>query len=343
MLMEFAGWWMDQMRALIPGGAGRGGRQPDAIIVAIDRLADGAPGGMGRILRRQDGVETLLGPLDQGQPAAATGSHLATSYLATSYLATSLRLPHGTVLERDVVLPLAAAQDLQTVLGFEMDRLTPFARDEVYWGVAGLQRDHARGKLSLRLCIVLREQVDVVVQRLAAIGLLPSFIEIPGGRIELGPARSPARRYLHIALPALCCLLTIGCVAVPFMRQQMALAVTANLIAANTPAADIALSLRRQLATAAAARAAIAQARRAGDALEVLATVTAALPDGTWLSDLSLKSGDLTFDGQSADAAQLIGLLSAVPGLRNPNFTAPVTRTADGKADLFSLDAQVTP
>jgi general secretion pathway protein L len=175
------------------------------------------------------------------------------------------------------------------------------------------------------------------------IGLLPSFIEIPGGRIELGRVTAPGRRYGQMALPALCCLLAIGCVAVPFVRQQMALAATAKVIAANAPAADVALSLRRQLATTASARMAIVRARQEGDALEVLATLTAALPDGTWLSDLSLKSGDLTFDGQSADAAKLIAVLSAVPGLHNPNFTAPVTRTADGKADLFSLDAQVKP
>jgi general secretion pathway protein L len=337
MLTEFAIWWMDQMRGLIPGGASGGARQPDAIIVAVDRLADGQPAGAGRILRRQDGVETVLGPLDLDRPAALA------SHQAAAQLATGLRLRQGTVLERDVVLPLAAAQDLQAVLGFEMDRLTPFAPDEVYWGVTRLQRDHVRGKLSLRLYIVLRAQVDVVVQRLAAIGLLPSYIEIPGGRIELGRAAAPTRRYLQMALPVLCAVLAVACVAVPFVRQQMALAATANVIAANAPAADVALSLRRQLATAASARAAIAQARRAGDALGVLATLTAALPDGTWLSDLTLKSGDLTFDGQSADAAKLIGLLSAVPGLRNPNFTSPVTRTADGKADLFSIDAQVTP
>ncbi|HYP62712.1 MAG TPA: PilN domain-containing protein, partial [Acidocella sp.] len=75
---------------------------------------------------------------------------------------------------------------------------------------------------------------------------------------------------------------------------------------------------------------------------QVLAILTDALPDDTWLSDLTLKNGDLTFDGQSANAAQLIGLLSAVPGLRDPSFTAPVTRTADGKADLFSLHATVS-
>ena len=135
--------------------------------------------------------------------------------------------------------------------------------------------------------------------------------------------------------------LALACLAVPLLRQQAALDATAQAIAASAPAAQTALALRHQLATTASGRAAIIQARRTGDALQVLATLTSALPDGTWLSDLALKSGDLTIDGQSTNAARLIGLLSAVPDLRDPNFTAPVTRTADGKADQFSLHAGI--
>ena len=112
-------------------------------------------------------------------------------------------------------------------------------------------------------------------------------------------------------------------------------------MADRAPAARTAETLRARLAAAASSRAAIAAARRQGDALQVLAALTQALPDNTSLSDLSLKSGTLTMDGQSADAARLIALLSAVPGLRNPGFTAPVTRTSDGRGDLFSLRAGV--
>ena len=312
--MEFAVWWVDQMRSLVPGGASHASRQPDALIVVIDRFADGDPvdNVTGSILLREGGLETPVGPLDLDRPQPAAASHLATG----------LRLPPGTVLQRDVVLPLAAAKGLQTVLGFEMDRLTPFSADEVYWGVAGLRPDHARGKLNLQLFVVLRAQVDAFCQALAPIRLAPAFIEVPGGRIELAGARPRANRFMQMGLSALCGILAFACLAAPFMRQQVALDAAARVIAAS-------------------GRSAIAQARRTGDALQVLATLTAALPDGTWLSDLALKSGDLTFDGQSTNAAQLIGLLSAVPGLRDPNFTAPVTRTADGKADQFSLHAEV--
>jgi hypothetical protein len=46
-------------------------------------------------------------------------------------------------------------------------------------------------------------------------------------------------------------------------------------------------------------------------------------------------------DGQSDNAAKLIGLLAAIPALRAPSFTAPVTRSADDKSDQFSLHATV--
>jgi len=333
-LMEVADWYAAQMRALVPGGISRADRQPDAVIVVIDHLPDGdLAGGMtGAVLCRQAGLETLSGPLAPDLPLPETG---------LSRLPTGLRLPPGAVLQRNVALPLAASRDLQAVLGFEMDRLTPFAADEVYWGVAGLQPDAARGKLNLQLFVVLRAQVDAICSALAPMQLMPSFIEVPGGRIELAGAPQRADRLMQMGLSALCGVLALACLAVPLLRQQAALDATAQAIAASAPAAQTALALRHQLATTASGRAAIIQARRTGDALQVLATLTSALPDGTWLSDLALKSGDLTIDGQSTNAARLIGLLSAVPDLRDPNFTAPVTRTADGKADQFSLHAGI--
>lgn len=328
MLAEIFDWWVGQMRSLAPSSWFQARRQQDALIVVIDRLE---PGGEphGSLHLRRGGLETAIGRL-AGRPEL-TGRRLPTG----------LRLPGDAVLSRELVLPLAAARDLQAMIGFEMDRLTPFAADELYWSVSGLKRDRARGKLSLQLCFVLRNQVEALRQALLQLRLVPSFIETEWGRIELEADTKRANRLTQMGLSAVCGLLALACLATPFVRQQNALDAAAQSIAERAPATDKALALRRQLATAASGRTAIAQARRAGDALQVLATLTNALPDGTWLNDLSLKSGDLTVDGESSDAAKLIGLLSAVPGLRDPSFTAPVTRTADGTADVFSLHASV--
>lgn len=333
MLAAFALWWVSQMRALTSGFLAPPNRQADALIIAFDGSATSfADQISGTLLLRREGRERGLQELDLTRPLPAG---------LAPHLATGLRLPRGAVLCREVVLPLAAARDLPAVLGFEMDRLTPFAAEEVYWSVSGLRLDRARAKLSLTLSVALRAQIDALRAALARMNITPSFIEAGAERIDLAtPGQQPGRR-LRLSLAILCGGLALACLATPFLRQQMALDAAAQAIAAATPAASTAQALRRQLATAAQGRAAIAQARQAGDALQVLATLTSALPDGTWLSDLTLKSGDLTFDGQSGNAAQLIKLLSAVPGLHDPSFTAPVTRTSDGKADLFSMHVTV--
>lgn len=322
------------MRSLLPGGARRGTGQQDALIIEINRLAADAAGGLGgTLLLRRSGQETQLQLLDFIHPSPVP---------PVQKLATVLRLPQGAVLCREVVLPLAAARNLPSVISFEMDRLTPFASDEVYWGVSDLTPDRARGKLRLRLSVVLRSQLEALLESLASLCLTPAFIEAETGRIDLAVSRLRPVRLRETTLSALCGLLALSCLTTPLLRQQLALDAAAQDIAAYAPDAQTAQVLRQQLAAVASGRVAIAEARRARDALKVLAALTDALPDGTWLSDLTLKSGDLTFDGQSADAAQLIGRLSTVPTLKDPSFTAPVTRTADGKADQFSLRVTIS-
>jgi general secretion pathway protein L len=330
---EIAAWWLAQMRSLIPVSL-RGDSGQDALLIAIDRpdlAIDLHAEPSGTLWMRQRGVESLFGRLPaQGAP------------LPANRLEIGLRLPPETVLTREVTLPLAAARQLPSVMRFEMDRLTPFAAEELYWGMTGVSADRGRGRLHLQLAFVLRAPVEQLCQALARQHLFPSFIEAPNGRIAL-TAAAPRQRLLPALLPVLCGLLALACLVSPFLRQQTALDAAARVIAQQQPAARVAMGLRNRLSTAAFGRAAIAEAQRAGDAMQVLAELTDALPDGTWLDDLALKSGILTFDGQSSDAAALIGRLSAAPGLQDPSFTAPVTRTSDGKSDQFSLQAAVAP
>ncbi len=331
---EIAAWWLAQMRSLIPEALRFGDTGQDALLIAVDRPDPALPSHAaltGTLWMRQRGSETLFGRLP------ANGAPLAAKRLGVG-----LRLPPETVLIRDVTLPLAAARQLASVMRFEMDRLTPFPADALYWGISGMSTDRARGRLHLQLAFVLREPLEPLLQALAQQQLFPSFIEAPNGRIALNAA-APRRSLLPAALPVLCGLLALACLVSPFLRQQAALDAAARVIAQQQPAAQVAMNLRSRLSTAAFGRSAIAEAQRDGDAMQVLADLTDALPDGTWLDDLALKSGTFTLDGQSSDAAALIGRLSAAPGLQDPSFTAPVTRTADGRSDQFSLQAAVAP
>jgi general secretion pathway protein L len=335
MLNQIFTWWLRQMIALVPARLRKAARAPDALIVAVDRLEpDGAMAGppSGTIFIRRAGTETFASSLRQpGAPIAAAGR-----------LQTMLRLPEGAVLTREVSLPLAAERDLYHVLGFEMDRLTPFQPDEIFWGVTGVTRDPGR-RLRMNLLITPRAPVETLLTALARLNLKPAFLEAQGGRIALGGTGPNAGRRLRITLYGLCVMLALACALIPLIRQQMAIADAQARIAQLRPAAQEAVGLRGRLSIVASGNNAIAAAAQAGDTLQMLAALTNALPDGTFLTDFTLKSGELTIDGQSSDAARLISLLSAAPAFHNPIFIAPVTRAINGQADLFSIRATVSP
>lgn len=331
MLAQVFAWWWRQITSLVPERLRRGG-PPDAVIIAIDDAGQDF-GRAGSILVRRAGQERFAAPLRlTGGPAPNPAPGLATG----------LRLPAGMVLCRDVNLPLAAERDLASVLGFEMDRLTPFQPEDIFWSVAGLRRDPVRG-LAMTLLITLRAPVEHLLESLAARDLKPAFIEAPEGRIQLSRRAGPAGRRLLLGLFGLAALAALACLVIPPIRQQVALDAAQSQIAALQPAAREALALRRQLNIAASGQSAIAAAQRSGDALQMIAALTAALPDGTYLTDLTLKFGNLTFDGASTNAARLIAILAGVPGFNDPRFVAPVTRAINGEADLFSIRVTLAP
>lgn len=319
MLAELFAWWATQIRSLLPVRR----LAPDAVIIAV---MSSAAQPQGSLLLRQGGKEVFLGPLGGTKPAAG--------------LPMVLRLPEGSMLSRGLSLPLAAGRELRGAIGFELDRLTPFAEGELFWGVSSPVVDRSRERLDLRLSVVPRAGLSPLLAGLARLRLTPDFIEAECGWIALDKRRGPRLRPWH-GWAGLCAALALACLLIPVLRQQVALDAAKVAIAARATAAEQAEALRRQLLIAASSDAAMAQARRQEDALAVLAALTQALPDGTWLDDLSLKDGNLSLDGESVDAARLIPLLSAVPGFRNPSFTAPVTRGASGDADQFSLHVSV--
>lgn len=326
MLDSLLRWWATQMLGWLPLGVRR--RSGDALRADLQSNETLA------LFHRG----TALGffPADAPEQMRAASARFRRA-------ATVLRLPAGTVLERDVTLPLAAERDLHSVLGYEMDRLTPFAAADLHWSAVPLRRDKGAGKLLLRLLLVPKARVAAALAALGQAGLRPVAIEAPDGRrIPLARDAAPAweKRAVRI-LGAACAVLALAAVVLPFARQSARLDAADDRIAALRSRVEESEGLRRQLLAGGAERdVVVAERARLGDALGTLAAVTAVLPDDTFLLDLSLRNGELAMSGRSASAVRLIALLSADPAFRNPAFTAPVT-SGDGGRDQFALRAEV--
>ncbi len=337
-LYGFLGWWRGQLgdvlAALLPGRAAAADRfavldlvsPPGAVPATVEAALPGRP--PARLTLTEAGLgqlRTLLGPAARVR----------------------LRLPPGLLLQRDVTLPIAAEAAPDQVLQYELDRLTPFRAEEVFWSYQILQRDRAHGRLQLRLTLAPRETLAPLLDMLRAAGVVPALLEAPAGtawrKVELGGTAGrwqPVRRAALAACAALAC----AAVVVPFVRQSLALGDVQARIDALAPATAEAAALHRRMA-AANAGGDVMQAARAhiADPLQALAAVTDALPDDTWLTDLTLHQRHLALDGRSAAAVRLIARLSAEPAIRNPAFTAPVTRADGGHGDIFAVGAEVAP
>ena len=336
MLAEFATWWMRQMLGLLPPHWFGGGTGPRSALV-IDCGSGQAPltATCWRRMRRR---ETPLGAfsLAGDAPLPNPGKRPVVLRLAM------------TPLECEVTLPLAAEPALQRLLAAEMDRLTPFAAPDVFWTASVAGREPTQGRLRAILSLLPRSTLQPLLGALERLGAAPAILEsvTPGGTIRHIPLRPPTQRSRLIPIVAGCAaaLLLAAATAAPFLSQSREAAALQRQAAELRPQVDRAQALRRRLASRPVdASDFLAEKRRVGDTMQVLATLTDLLPDDTFVTTLGLRQRKLTISGQSAAAAGLIAILSSGPRFRDPAFAAPVVRDPASQVDTFSVNADVAP
>lgn len=344
MIADVLTWWTRQMIELVPSrflGADPSGA--GALLIETDPA--GRPW---RLLRRGADGEQVRAVLTPGEAAHAPevlGGALDDLLGEAEGRTVLLRLPQGGLLQREVTVPLAAEGALERVLGYEMDRLTPFAAADVFFTWSVLRRDREAGRLRLLLSVVPKAPLAPLLAWLAERGAGPQAIEAGGLRIPLSQARSTAerreRRLLGLAGGA-CAVLALLAVLLPFALQSVAASRLAGRMGALAPSVATAQALRGRIAGSSAGSQLLdGERRRLGDTLAVLAAVTDVVPDNSYLTDLTLRDGQLTISGQSPGAAALLTAMSGRAAFSTPAFAAPVTRIEGQNTDLFSIRAGV--
>jgi general secretion pathway protein L len=347
MLTAFATWWTRQMASLIdpllrrvrPGA-------PDALL-----LVPGAD--TIEVCRRTKGqVITVMDVHLAEEPAVAQLRTVIRTHRRLKVYVAPLLSPLTRILE----LPMAAESQLDTVLRYEMDRLTPFAVDNVFFNYRVVARDvvaqdSAHATLRVELTLVPKAWVRPVLDRLSDAGLPPMSLEVAGAdgvprhlpTDPIDPRREARERLAwRLALGA-CAALAVATVAVPVLRQSLALTAAEDRIAALRPLVAQTQALRQRIAADTDGAARIAAARQqATAALSLLGMLTDTLPDDTWLVSLTLRQGHLVLEGHSAAANRLITAMAHEVRLRNPAFAAPLLRDETG-GEKFTIQAEAIP
>ncbi len=345
MVREFFVWWFGQLAEVLPQGLRRSAlAAPDALVISPIGLLGRGIDAVSISLRR-NGRETPLGRFSLG------GADLA-ELPQVAGRTTVLRLDQRDVLGKTVSLPLAAERELGQVLGFEMDRETPFKAEDLYWSHRIEATDRPSGRLSVRLVLTPKASLAALLAALDQAGIHPRRAEIADGPDAAsylpldgngGRAHHPSSRLLWPAA-ACCAALGVAAAVVPFVRQEVALASLDREIVIARAAATEADSLRQEIERLSGNADFVESERdKAGRPLVVLAAATRILPDDTYLTEMELRQRKVTLTGRSAAAARLIGPLAADGTFRNPGFAAPVTRLEALHSELFTINAEVGP
>ena len=267
-----------------------------------------------------------------------------------------LRLPRDKVLRRLVDLPAAAAENLREVLGFEMDRHTPFKAEEVYFDYRLEGGDPERKRIKVDLVVVPRAVADQAMRLAASWGLEPDrlaageeaaggarpFNLLPPGVVR--PRAGLGRRRLAWALFALACLLAAAAVYLPLERKREVLAATeAELARAKVEAVQVD-NLKTQVQEILERGSFVVQRKRSERGVtELLDELTRLLPDHTWVLKFGLRDGRLSLSGYSAKPSSLIGLLEQSELLTEVRFSSPVTMDQKIGLERFNLTATLIP
>lgn len=259
-----------------------------------------------------------------------------------------LELPGDWVLERRLALPAAARENLRQVIGFELDRVTPFQEDQVYFDY---EVDSARplegDLLGINMVLVLRSRVQPWLDGLNRAGIPVDRIvpEKGSASLNLLPPEHRAgpnmKQAAMKAVPAVILVLLLAAVLLLplWQAREVVLDLQKQEQDLRKQAGGV-IKLREKLNHKLEGMEKIRDYwREAVPPLEVLQVLTRLLPDDTYLQQLDIRGNKLTMRGLSGQASALIGLLEESAVFEDPHFLSPVTQQR-GK-ELFHLGATI--
>ncbi|OCW28073.1 general secretion pathway protein GspL [Pseudomonas aylmerensis] len=256
-----------------------------------------------------------------------------------------LMLAPEAVLLQTVQLPLAAARNLNAVVGYELDRYTPFEAEQLYF--VARQERRTSSHLEVTLVAILRERLDQILIDCAAFGLHPHRVDVANLGIDLLPAplrprQRPVGKGLQRSLPWLCGALLIAAMLLWLNDRQRVLdAMHASVQQQKAEVAHV-HALRQQLLATRGAAQYLTRRKLAQPPLAALLNdLTTCLPADTWLDQLDVKDGEISFAGQSAKASALITRIKGCHSLENAQFEGVIQPDARTGKDQFALRAHL--
>jgi general secretion pathway protein L len=267
-----------------------------------------------------------------------------------------LRVPEQLSIKQEVFLPAAAEANLHQVITYELDRFTPFNKDQVYFDFIKPEQEKNKTHIQLILVLVKKETLDYLYESCVTLGLKPSFSDSATQVVEPGKASSrynllpqylcqkADKRPLYIMLASfvLPLLLLAFLLIYPLYKSSSGLEkLKFHSRSVEKTAIEIEDSKRGIDYLYQATQKVIDKKNSSPSMIDVIDTVSKVLGDDTWVSRLQYSNNTLQLTGQSGSASNIIGALEETRFFYNVKFTSPVTKDSRTGLDRFRISSSV--
>jgi len=238
-----------------------------------------------------------------------------------------LRLTAEQAIHKILYLPAAAKENLQQVVGFEMDRVTPFSVEQVYYAVK-IRAKEQQGKIKVQLVLTPKDILDGILHQLKSANIAPSIVDYSeaANDFEQGlapynllpekdrPVKNKITQIATWSLSFLAIILLAGVLVFPLWLQSQeldslrvqlqSLQKDTQLVQAHQLEIDQIVDETEQL---------IRIKNKTASLLETLDLLSQLLPNETWVTHFKYNNESIQVQGQSPSASALISVVEASP------------------------------
>jgi len=345
----FFQWWGRELAFLVPQNLRRKLRDHQGYVIFT-------PLPQGFEVKFFDEDDKLL--MERRIDSTETGSYqqLKQQYPTLDKAELVLRLPAEQALQKVIFLPVAVQENLQQVVGFELDRYTPFTADQVYFSLVVLG-DTGYGQLQVLLIVVPKTHLDEQLKFLQDLDVQPHRVDyqlaandfpqirhrynlLPDRYRQRGSRLSQSADWL---LSGLLILLALAILIWPVWMEGQAVESLKKSIEQLEKQNRVVDAQQSEIDALHAETQNLIDIKRQSPALlAVLNELSKLLNDETWLTHMQFSGQHIQIQGQSPAASALIGVLERSEFFSNVSFVSPLTQDKITGRERFQISMDIT-
>lgn len=266
-----------------------------------------------------------------------------------------LRLTSEQAIKKILYLPVAAKENLNQVVAFELDRYTPFKTEQVYFSVKQLSKE-TNGQIKVLLVVTPKTTLDSICLELNNAGIYPAVVEYEQAANDfeqdleiynllpeqIRPRKDRVTQILTWLFAGIALLLSIAVLVYPVWHEGQTVKSLKQQLKGLTKDASLVQSRQLEIDDIVDETTRLIKTKNSTPSMtELINTLSKLIPDDTWVTHFRYNEARLQIQGQSPVASTLIGILEASSLFSNARFVSPLTQDKRTGLERFQISVDI--